>query len=418
MQPKEQAKTAPRLPAARRAAELEYAIRDVVLPARKIEAQGHQVLKLNIGDPGPFDFPVPEHMVQALHDAAREGYNGYGPSEGDPELRQAIAQRETKRTGKSTTSEQVHVGTGVTEVLQMLLGATLRPGDEILIPDPAYSPYEGLARYFDATPVGYKTDEDDGWQPDVDAIRKAITPQTRAICLINPNNPTGALYSEKRLKQIADVAAEHEDQLFLISDEIYDEMTLDGQHAPTAKIAKDQAVVALNGFSKVHLVTGWRMGYAVFHDPQDRLDDILDGFMRTARNRLCPSSIAQRAALAALTGPQDHVRHTMDKIRKRRDIIVKGLNEVPGISCARPEGAFYAFPRIDPLADGTKTPWKDDKAFVLDLLEKQHVLTVHGSGFGKTHGKDHFRIVFLPQEDVLEEAMNRLGRFMQESGTV
>ncbi len=405
-------------PAARRAAELEYAIRDVVIPAREIEKQGHKVLKLNIGDPGPFDFPVPEHMVQALAEGAQAGFNGYGPSEGDPELRHAIAEREGRRTGKTTSAEQVHIGTGVTEVLQMLFGATLSPGDEILIPDPAYSPYEGLAHYFDGRPIGYATNEQDGWQPDVDALRKQITPKTRAICLINPNNPTGALYSERRLKQIADLAAEHEDQLFLISDEIYDEMTLDGEHVPTAKVAKDQSVVALNGFSKVHLVTGWRMGYAVFHDPQGRLEQILDGFMRTARNRLCPSTIAQRAALAALTGPQDHVQATMEKLRTRRDVIVKGLNETPGVSCARPEGAFYAFPRIDPLADGEKTPWKNDKEFVLDFLEKEHVLSVHGSGFGKQYGKDHFRVVFLPQEEVLAEAMKRLGRFMEKSGTV
>lgn len=417
MQQKEQTRVQA-LPAARRAAELEYAIRDVVLPAREIEKQGHTVLKLNIGDPGPFDFPVPEHMVQALLEGAKAGYNGYGPSEGDPELREAVAKRETERTGKSTHMEQVHVGTGVTEVLQMLFGATLSPGDEVLIPDPAYSPYEGLAHYFDAKPVGYRSDEADAWQPDVDAMRKLITPKTKAICLINPNNPTGALYSEKRLKEIADLAAEHEDQLFLISDEIYDEMTLDGEHVPTAKVAKDQAVVALNGFSKVHLVTGWRLGYAVFHDPQDRLKNILDGFMRTARNRLCPSTIAQRAALAALEGPQDHVKATMVKLRRRRDIIVKGLNEVPGISCSRPEGAFYAFPRIDPLADGKKAPWKNDKEFVLDFLEKEHVLTVHGSGFGKRYGKDHFRIVFLPQEETLTEAMHRLGRFMMQSGAV
>lgn len=403
------------LPATRRAANLEYAIRDVVLPARKIEAQGHKVLKLNIGDPGPFDFPVPEHMVQELADGAKAGYNGYGPSEGDPELREAIAQRETRRTGKTTHAEQVHMGTGVTEVLQMLFGASLSQGDEVLIPDPAYSPYEGLAHYFDATPIGYKTDETDGWQPDVDALRKTITPKTRALCLINPNNPTGALYSEKRLKEITDLAGEYEDQLFLISDEIYDEMTLDGEHVPTAKVARDLPVVALNGFSKVHLVTGWRMGYAVFHDPNGRLNAILDGFMRTARNRLCPSTIAQRAALAALTGPQDHVAATMEKIRRRRDVIVKGLNEVPGISCAKPEGAFYAFPRIDPLADGEKTPWKNDKEFVLDLLEKEHVLTVHGSGFGTHYAKDHFRIVFLPQEEVLGEAMQRLGRFMAKA---
>ena len=402
--------------AARRAATLEYAIRDVVLPARRIEAQGHKVLKLNIGDPAPFDFPVPQHMKDALIAAVQDGrWSGYGASEGDPELRAAVAERERRRNGLATLPEQVHVGTGVTEVLQMLLGATLSAGDELLVPDPVYSPYEGLARYFDATPVGYTSDEADGWQPDIDDLRKRITPKTRAIALINPNNPTGALYSRKRLQEIVDLAGEHEDQLFLISDEIYDDMTLDGEHVATAALAKDLPVVALNGFSKVYLITGWRLGYAVFHDTHGRLASILDGFQRTARNRLCPSSIAQRAAIAALRGPQDHVAAVQTKLRRRRDIVYKRLNEIPGLSSAKPDGAFYMFPRIDLLADG-KGPWKDDKAFVLDLLEKQHVLTVHGSGFGKRCGKDHFRIVYLPQEPVLEQAMDRLEAFMRDSG--
>lgn len=403
-------------PAARRAAELEYAIRDVVIPARKIEAAGHKVLKLNIGDPAPFDFPVPPHMVEALTKAMGvAAYNGYGPSEGDPELRQAIADRERRRNGLSVDPKDVYVGTGVTEVLQMLLGATLSPGDEFLIPDPAYSPYEGLAKFFDAKPTHYATDEADSWQPDVDAMRKAITPKTRAIALINPNNPTGALYSEKRLKEIVDLAGEYEDQLYLISDEIYDDMTLDGKHVATASLAKDVPVVTLNGFSKVYLVTGWRLGHAIFNDPNGRLAAIRDGFERIGRNRLCPSSIGQRAAIAALTGPQDHIHETQQKLRRRRDIVYGRLNEIPGLSTAKPEGAFYMFPKIEALADD-KGPWKDDKSFVLDLLEKQHVLCVHGSGFGSTCAKGHFRIVFLPTEDILEDAMGRLERFMRESG--
>lgn len=400
--------------AARRATELEYAIRDVVIPARRIEAQGHQVLKLNIGDPAPFDFPVPPHMVEALAKATQTAaYNGYGPSEGDPELRQAIADRERRRNGLSVDPNDVYVGTGVTEVLQMLLGATLSPGDEFLVPDPAYSPYEGLAKFFDATPTHYATDEADGWQPDVDAMRKAITPKTRAIALINPNNPTGALYSEKRLKEIVDLAGEHEDQLYLVSDEIYDDMTLDGKHVATAALTKDVPVVTLNGFSKVYLVTGWRLGHAIFHDPNGRLSRIRDGFERIGRNRLCPSSIGQRAAIAGLNGPQDHVHETQTKLRRRRDLVYKRLNEIPGLSTAKPQGAFYMFPKIEALADGTG-PWKDDKSFVLDLLEQQHVLTVHGSGFGRKCASGHFRLVFLPTEDILDEAMGRLERFMKD----
>lgn len=401
--------------AARRAAELEYAIRDVVLPARKLEAAGHKVLKLNIGDPAPFDFPVPPHMVDALTAAAKEGFNGYGPSEGDPDLRAAIAKREKTRNGIDTSPNDIYVGTGVTEVLQMLLGATLSPGDELLIPDPVYSPYEGLAKFFDATPVGYTTNEDDGWQPDIDDMRKRITPKTRAIALINPNNPTGALYSRSRLQEIVDLAGEYEDQLYLISDEIYDDMVFDGEQVATAALAKDLPTVTLNGFSKVYLVTGWRLGHAIFRDPNGRLAAIRDGFERIGRNRLCPSSIAQRAAIAALEGPQDHIHTTVEKLRKRRDLVHQRLNEIPGLSAAKPEGAFYTFPKIHGVVDGTG-PWKDDKAFVLDLLETEKVLTVHGSGFGKRCGAGHFRIVTLPPESTLAPAMDGLERFMQERG--
>lgn len=402
-------------PAARRALEMEYAIRDVVLPARQVEAEGHVVLKLNIGDPSPYDFPVPEHMIEALAEAARSGRNGYGDSEGDPELRQAIAAREKGRNGLDTDWKDIHVGTGVTEVLQLLLGATLSPGDELLIPGPSYSPYESLAKYFDAKPVEYRTDEADGWQPDVEDLRAKITNKTRAIALINPNNPTGALYSEKRLKEIADLAGEYENQLYLISDEIYDDMAIDGEHVATARLAKDLPIVTLNGFSKVFLVPGWRLGHAIFRDPNGRLADIRAGFEKVARNRLCPSTIAQRAALAGLTGPQDHIETTRQKLRRRRDLVYKRLNEIPGISAAKPDGAFYIFPRIGPLADDEPGgPWKDDKAFVLDLLRSAHVLTVHGSGFGPRFGKDHFRIVFLPPEEVLETAMGGLETFMQQ----
>ncbi|MBW3584256.1 MAG: aminotransferase class I/II-fold pyridoxal phosphate-dependent enzyme, partial [Euryarchaeota archaeon] len=393
-------KELPPFPVARRAAQMEYAIRDVVLPARTLEAAGHKILKLNIGDPAPYDFPVPPHMVTALHAAAQAGANGYGDSEGDPGLRRAIAARETKRNGIDTDPKDVYVGTGVTEVLQLLLGATLSAGDELLLPGPSYPPYEGLTKYFDATPIEYRTDETDGWQPDIDDLRKKITPKTRAIALINPNNPTGALYSEKRLKEIADLAGEHQDQIFLISDEIYDDMALDAQHVATAAVAKDLPTVTLNGFSKIYLVPGWRLGHAIFRDPDGRLKLIRDGFERVARNRLCPSTIAQKAAIAALEGPQDHIAETKAKLIKRRDLVHKRLNEIPGITSAKPEGAFYIFPKIAAMEEG-KGPWKSDKAFVLDLLETEKVLTVHGSGFGKTYGKDHFRVVFLATEDVL-----------------
>lgn len=400
------------LPAAERSLQVEYAIRDVVLPARKLEAQGHEVLKLNIGDPIPYGFQPPQFMIDALAKAAADGENGYTASEGHPDLVDAIQGREQRRNHVTYGDGDVIVGTGVTEVLQMLLGAAIVPGDEVLIPGPAYPPYDSLVKYFGGTPVHYNTIESEDWQPDVDDLRRKITKKTKAVALINPNNPTGALYSEQVVKQFTDVVGEHQDQCFLISDEIYDEMTFDGKQVASATVAPDVPMVTLNGFSKVYLVPGWRLGHSLWNDPTGSLASIKEGVLKVARNRICASTIAQKAAAAALDGPQDHIQAVNDKLRGHRDFVVKRLNEIDGISSAKPDGAFYAFPRIDAMADGGKTPWKDDKEFVLDFLNEEKVLSVHGSGFCPTYGKDHFRLVILPDTPILETALDRLDSFV------
>jgi aspartate/methionine/tyrosine aminotransferase len=226
--------------------------------------------------------------------------------------------------------------------------------------------------------------------------------------LINPNNPTGALYSKKIINEIIDLAGEH--KIPIISDEIYDDMVFDERQYATATIAEDVPVITLNGFSKIYLVPGWRMGYTMFHH-NGELDEIQDAFMRIARSRLCANSVCQRACIAALKGPQDHIKEVNKKLRKRRDFSYKRLNEIEGISTAKPEGAFYIFPKIEAMLQGI---WKDDKEFVLDLLHKKHVLVVHGSGFCSTYGKDHFRVVILPRLETLENAFDRLEEFMKE----
>jgi len=387
---------------------ISYAIREVVVPAKKLEAKGIKVFHLNIGDPNKYDFDTPEHMKQALFKAANDGFNGYTPSEGYPELRNEIIKREKKRNNVDYALDEICITSGVTESLQLLLNVSLNPNDELLIPGPTYPQYSLITHFNDAVPVPYRCIEEENWQPDIDNIRKNISDKTKGIVIINPNNPTGALYSKKILKEIIDIAGEHE--IPVISDEIYDDMTFDEKQSATATLAKDTPVITMNGFSKVYLVPGWRMGYILFHH-NGELDQIQDAFMRIARSRLCANSICQKACIAALKGPQDHIKKVNKKLRERRDFSYKRLNEINGISTAKPDGAFYIFPKIEAMENGI---WKDDKEFVLDLLQTKHVLVVHGSGFCSTYGKDHFRAVILPTIETLEEAFNRLEEFLKE----
>ncbi len=393
---------------AERAQGVNYAIREVVVPARELEKKGIKVIHLNIGDPNKYDFDTPQHMKDALYKAAMEGYNGYSPSEGDVELRNAIIEREKKRNKVNYELGDTCITTGVTEGLQLLLNACLNPGDELLIPGPTYPQYTLITRFNNAEPVPYRCIEEEGWQPDVEHIRKSITPHTKAIILINPNNPTGALYSKKVIQQIIDIAGEH--SILLVSDEIYDDMVFDDKQTATATLAKDVPVITFNGFSKVYLVPGWRVGYTLFHH-NGEIDDLQDAFMRIARSRLCANSVCQRACIAALKGPQNHIAKVNKKLKQRRDFSYKRLNEIEGISTAKPEGAFYIFPKIEAMKIGI---WKTDKEFVLDLLNTKHVLVVHGSGFCQTYGNNHFRAVILPQMETLEESFNKMEEFLKE----
>ncbi|MGC9554325.1 MAG: aminotransferase class I/II-fold pyridoxal phosphate-dependent enzyme [Thermoplasmatota archaeon] len=382
-----------------------YAIREVVLPARKLEAQGIQILKLNIGDPIAYDFDTPQHIKDALYEGAREGHNGYAPSEGYPELREGIARREKQRNGMDYAVDDICVTTGVTESLQIFLSATLNAGDELLVPGPTYPPYNLMTYFNGAEPVAYRTIEEENWQPDVDDVRAKITERTKAMVLVNPNNPTGAVYPRSTVQTMVDIATEHD--IPVISDEIYDDIVFDRPHHATASLAKDAPIITFNGFSKVYLVPGWRMGYAIFNNPHGQLDKIKDAFMRIARARLCANSVCQRAMIAALDGPQDHIPDMVRRLKERSYYAYRRLNEIPGLSATRPDGAFYIFPKIEAM-DG----WKSDKDFVLDVLHEAHVLLVHGSGFSPEYGQGHFRAVTLPSMDMLEEAFNRMDSFM------
>jgi aspartate/methionine/tyrosine aminotransferase len=390
----------------KRAQYIRYAIRDVVVFAKEIEKQGRDILYLNIGDPVKYDFDTPNHIKNALIKAVQDGSNSYSSSEGILELREAICRREKKNSDIDIYPENVMVTNGISEGLQMLLGAFIETGDEVLLPDPTYPPYTAYMKFFGGKPVTYKTVEEEGWQPDIDNIRSQITDKTKGIVVINPNNPSGAMYDRKVLRQIVDVAAEH--NLLIISDEIYDKIVYDGSFTSTSSVAKEVPVVGLNGFSKVYLMTGWRLGHVYFYDPESALVELRESMMKEARIRLCANTPVQNAAIAALDGPQDHIKEMVGKLRLRRDYVLKRIAEIEGISCSKPEGAFYFFPKVDAI--GSK--WKDDKEFVLDFLETESVLLVHGSGFGTTYGAGHFRGVFLPPIDVLKIAFDRLERFL------
>jgi alanine-synthesizing transaminase len=376
-----------------------FAIGDVVLPARKLQKKGVEIQWLNLGDPDKFDFDTPDHIKKACKKAIDE-YNGYGSSEGLFELRKAIADREKNKNNISISPEDVIVTNGTSESILIMYGAILNPGDEILIPDPAYPPYISLARFFNAIPVPYKTVEEENWEPDIDDIESKITQNTKAMLMINPNNPTGAVYRRSLLKAMGNLAAEH--NIIVLSDEIYDTMTFEDHYSPS--FIKDLPVIITNGISKAYLATGWRIGWTIFKDYNDALATIKEACLKQVRLRISANTVMQKASVAALNGPQDHIETVRENLRERRDYIYKRLNEIEGISTQKPAGAFYIFPKIENE--------EDDKKFVLDVLDKAHVLFVHGSGFGAA-GKGHFRSIFLPPVKQLEKAMDALQDYMR-----
>ena len=393
---------------AARSKAIEYAIRDVIVNAGPITKMGKKIFYLNIGDPVAFDFPTPQHIKQALIEAVQAGENNYAPSEGILELRQAIAEKEKRVNNVNISAENVLITSGVSEGIRMVASSLIEKGDEILVPGPAYSPYISYAKAYDGTPITYETIEEENWQPNIDDLRNKISEKTRAIVIINPNNPTGALYRRKMVKQILDVAGEHD--LLVLSDEIYDQIRYTEDYVSTAHLAKDLPVIGLNGFSKVYLMTGWRLGYLYFHEQNGELQELKKAIEKEQRIRICSNTAVQMAGIAALRGPQDHVKVMVEKLRVRRDYAWKRLNEIEGVSCAKPEGAFYFFPKIH--AVGSR--WKTDMEFAVELLKETGVLLVHGSGFDPIYGAGHIRGVFLPPVETLEQAFNEVERFMKK----
>jgi aspartate/methionine/tyrosine aminotransferase len=380
---------------------IKYAIRDIVILAKKVEAQGKKLYYFNIGDPDKFDFDTPEILKQALNEAvSKDKANYYSDSAGDPNLRNEIVKRQKRLWGTELDPSKILVTSGVSEAISFI-SATLKAGTEVLIPSPAYPPYISYFNFYNIRPVEYNTVETNDWQPDIEDIRKKITPKTQAITIINPNNPTGAVYSPKLVKTIADIAGEH--NILLISDEIYDLLTFERNFRSTSSLT-DVPVLELNGISKTILSPGWRLGWAILRDENNTYSEFWETLAKLSRIRLCANSPVQRAVSKILNEETAYLKPVLEKLRERAIYFSKRINQMDGLSVVTPKGAFYAFPRIERDID--------DRRFILDLLQETGVLFVFGSGFGEL-GKGHFRSVVLPDVTIMREALDHVESFLK-----
>jgi len=394
------------IPVAARASNIEYAIRDVVVPALALEAQGHEILKLNIGDPIAYPgLPTPKHMVDAYVNALQTGRNGYSPSYGLPELRNAIAMDE-QRKGWDAKYSDIYVCHGVTEALQILFASVLSEGDKVLAPGPHYPPYMAYPQMYGAQTIEYKLRPDDGWKLDLEDIESKMDSSVRLLVLINPNNPCGSVAGKEEIEQLLTIARKWPNCM-IVADEIYDGLDFTGTQKSVASLSIDVPVFTLNGVSKVYYAPGWRIGYMAIHDPTHRLLNVRDGIERMLRARLCASTPAQVGYLAGLESDRSWMSGYSERVVQQRDVCIKRISEIEGLEVQSSGGAFYMFVRL------TDEKWaEDDKQFVLDLLHEEHVLVVHGSGFSPTLGKGHFRLVYLPDVKVLNDAFDRIESFL------
>lgn len=399
------------IPVAKRASSIEYAIRDVVVPATKLESEGHEILKLNIGDPIAYPgLPTPKHMVDAYVAALQNGNNGYSPSYGLPQLRAAIAQDE-RRKGWPARQDDIYVCHGVTEALQIIFAATLEEGDIVLAPGPHYPPYMAYPQMYGAHTVEYKLKPNDGWRLDFEDIEAKMNENVKLLVLINPNNPCGAVAGKDEIFRLISIARKWPNCV-IVADEIYDGLDFTGEQRSVASLSPDVPVFVLNGVSKVYYAPGWRIGYLGIHDPKGCMQLVRDGIERLLRSRLCASTPAQLGYLAGLDSDRSWMKSYSDRIVRQRDLCVSRINSIEGLEVQSSGGAFYMFVRL------TDSKWQDnDKQFVLQLLHEEHVLVVHGSGFSPELGRGHFRIVYLPNLDILNEAFDRIERFLKRHRT-
>lgn len=386
--------------AAVRTANITYAVRDILLIANEVAKTGKEMLYLNIGDPNIYDFAPPRKMVDAAYDAMLKNYNGYSPSSGIKQALDAIARDAEKKGIKNI--QDMFVTTGASEAIDICLTALVNEGENVLTPTPGYPLYTAISSKLRMMENPYYLNEENGWQPDIEDIKSKINEKTRAIVLINPNNPTGSNCSKETLEQIIELALEH--NLVIFSDEIYDKLLFDNKELVSiASLNQEVPVITFGGLSKNYMVPGFRIGWGVVSGNPSRLKEYLEAINKILRSRLSANHPEQYGIPVALDGDQSHLVEAMEKLHRRRDITVEMLNAVEGISCVKPEGAFYAFPKLDIK--------NSDNHFVAELIKETGVVVVPGTGFGQVPGTNHFRVVFLPQEEILEKAYKAVGEF-------
>jgi alanine-synthesizing transaminase len=390
-----------------------YDIRGPVLArAKQMEEEGHKIIKLNIGNLAPFGFDAPEEiqqdMILNLPNAA-----GYTDSKGIFSARKAVMHYTQQKQIKGVTIEDIYIGNGASELIVMAMNALLNTGDEVLIPAPDYPLWTAAVSLSGGTPRHYICDEGAGWLPDLDDIRAKITPNTRAIVIINPNNPTGALYPDDLLKKIVEIARTHD--LLIYADEVYDRVLYDeAKHTSIAALSEDVLTITFNSLSKNYRACGYRAGWMIVSGDKRAAKDYIEGLDILSSMRLCANAPGQWAIQTALGGYQsiNDLVAPGGRMRRQRDIAHELITAIPGVTCVKPQASLYMFPRLDPKV----YPIDDDQAFISELLAAEKVLLVQGSGFNWPY-PDHFRLVFLPHEDDLREAIGRIARFLDSYRT-
>ena len=391
-----------------RLSNVRYDIRGPVLRrARQLEAAGHEIIKLNLGNPAPFGLDAPDDVLNDVvkHIADSQGYSD---ARGIEPARQAVAQFFDRRGVAGISPDDVFLGNGVSELIVMALQALLDTGDEVLVPSPDYPLWTGAINLCGGQAVHYRCGEQSDWEPDIEHVAGQITARTKALVIINPNTPTGAVYSRQTLLGLLELARKH--GLLVLTDEIYDQILYDGAtHCSAAALAPDLLVLTLGGLSKTYRLAGFRSGWLVVSGPREHAADYLDGLELLANMRLCPNVPAQHAIEPALGGRVDitHLLEPGGRLRDQRDHAWERMTAIPGVTCYKPAGALYLFPRLDPVV----YPIRDDEQMMIDLLDQQHVLLSHGSGFNLPT-TDHLRLVFLASVPVLDDAIGRLATFL------